>query len=704
MYEALRAAVKEGILSGLLGRLADLGTVDEKYDFAAGAAIGMSAEHLVVETAEQAEKCVAFLKSNSLGRSTFIILEKIQYLQEKLESPQIVKGSKRLIDLINAENERARLAFYFVLRDTLVAPNLDEATRLAYQPTKRYRVVTLAGQLIEPAGTISGGGNVKISFKQFQSSATVDANSLKTLTDCFNEAAEELNRVRVEIHDMNIREQQEVTKLDELTIDKDKYELAEKSLLEQKRELESRVTSLKRQQGDETNSSLRRQRESLVTRREETLKMLEQSIQETTKLEERLKVLDERINEIGGEALVNAKSNVASSEIKIQNFVKERANARFEMEKARKCIENAELYISELEKELSSVEEQIHSRKEHLEDLESKALTVLENYRHCEEEQKEREGKLSKVKQEYESYKMQTASARKDESRLENQLDDLKKKIQDMDAKIVYWTKEARSLKLKVEEHIVDLENAGIPICNGIDDFFLDAETYETPKNWEDAIDKKVQKLQEEMKKLNPDMTAIMTYQVKETEYNKLVTELDTISNQRDTLRRNYDSLRKERLETFMKGFSIISKKLKELYQMITLGGDAELELVDALDPFSEGVILSIRPPKKSWKTVSNLSGGEKTLSSLALVFALHHFRPAALYFMDEIDAALDFRNVSIIANYIKERTTNAQFIIVSLRNNMFELANRLIGIYKPKNETKSVAMNPHLFGDIHVY
>jgi structural maintenance of chromosome 4 len=148
----------------------------------------------------------------------------------------------------------------------------------------------------------------------------------------------------------------------------------------------------------------------------------------------------------------------------------------------------------------------------------------------------------------------------------------------------------------------------------------------------------------------------------------------------------------------FMDGFSKITLNLKEMYQMITLGGDAELELVDSLDPFSEGIMFSVRPPKKSWKNISNLSGGEKTLSSLALVFALHHFKPTPLYVMDEIDAALDFQNVSIVANYIKERTRNAQFIIISLRNNMFELADRLVGVYKTNNCTKSLSVNPNAF------
>jgi len=155
----------------------------------------------------------------------------------------------------------------------------------------------------------------------------------------------------------------------------------------------------------------------------------------------------------------------------------------------------------------------------------------------------------------------------------------------------------------------------------------------------------------------------------------------------------------KKRLDEFMTGFNTIRRKLSEMYKMITLDdGDADLEPNDSLDPFSEGISFRVRPPKKSWKFISNLSGGEKTLSSLALVFALHAYKPNPIYIMDEIDAALDFKNVSIVANYIKDRTKNAQFLIVSLRNYMFELADRLVGIYKTNNCTKSVTINPAFY------
>jgi structural maintenance of chromosome 4 len=171
--------------------------------------------------------------------------------------------------------------------------------------------------------------------------------------------------------------------------------------------------------------------------------------------------------------------------------------------------------------------------------------------------------------------------------------------------------------------------------------------------------------------------------------------DLDAATDARNAVRAGVETLRRKRLDEFMEGFATVSLGLKDMYRQLTLGGDAELELVDSLDPFAEGVVFSVRPPKKAWKNIGNLSGGEKTLSSLALVFALHAFKPTPLYVMDEIDAALDFRNVSIIAHYVKERTAGGQFIIISLRSDMFELADRLVGVYKTHDATKSVAVDP---------
>jgi len=196
-----------------------------------------------------------------------------------------------------------------------------------------------------------------------------------------------------------------------------------------------------------------------------------------------------------------------------------------------------------------------------------------------------------------------------------------------------------------------------------------------------------------------PNLAAIDDYRAKARSFEEVFHLHDTIAALVDKHRREYEELRRQRSEKFTEGFSQIKRKLAEMYQMITLeGGDADLEFVDSNDPFSEGILFRVRPPKKNWKAMSMLSGGEKTLSSLALVFALHHYKPTPIYIMDEIDAALDFKNVSIVANYIKERTQNAQFLVISLRNFMFEKADRLVGIYKTDNQTKSITIDPSHF------
>ncbi|SBS86453.1 chromosome condensation protein, putative [Plasmodium malariae] len=200
------------------------------------------------------------------------------------------------------------------------------------------------------------------------------------------------------------------------------------------------------------------------------------------------------------------------------------------------------------------------------------------------------------------------------------------------------------------------------------------------------------------LEKKAPNLKIFQDYNIKLYDYKKRRKDVKKSKKEKDKIKKVYDSLCNKRREEFLVAFNIISSKLKEMYQMIAIGGDAELEIIDSSEIFNEGILFSVRPPKKSWKHIQNLSGGEKTLSSLALVFALHYFKPNPIYFMDEIDAALDFKNVSIISHYIKTKTNDAQFIVISLRNQMFELCDRMIGIYKTNDITKCITLNPSKF------
>ena len=190
------------------------------------------------------------------------------------------------------------------------------------------------------------------------------------------------------------------------------------------------------------------------------------------------------------------------------------------------------------------------------------------------------------------------------------------------------------------------------------------------------------------------NMEAVGFWRAKQAEYKAKRGAYEDVVAAVNKAETDLDELTERRKDLFMENFKVIQRKLKEMYQLLAQGGDADVDLVNSSDPY-EGIAFTVRPPKKSWKQVGNLSGGEQTLSSLALVFALHHIKPTPIYVMDEIDAALDFRNVSIVGRYVLEQAQGAQFIIISLRNNMFELAHQLVGICKVNDVTRSLTINP---------
>ena len=235
-------------------------------------------------------------------------------------------------------------------------------------------------------------------------------------------------------------------------------------------------------------------------------------------------------------------------------------------------------------------------------------------------------------------------------------------------------------------------------------------------------IDEEMVQLDEQMKANPCNVEILERYKVKRGELTVKQDQLRAVEERLREKRQAHDELKKQRCQEFKEGFQLIADHVKQIYRLITNGGDAEMETIDQLDPFSEGVMFQVRPKNKSWKQMSKLSGGEKTLSSLSLIFALHIFKPSPLYCMDEIDAALDYKNVAIVGKYIKEgvcnktknilnkdpnsangeealqagMARNSQFIIISLRNNMFELADKLVGIYKTFDVTKTITINPN--------
>ncbi|CAG8508683.1 13626_t:CDS:10, partial [Acaulospora morrowiae] len=672
-----------GRIKGLYDRLGNLGVIDDKYDVAISTACP-ALDHIVVDSVEAGQNCIEYLKRNNLGRAHFILLNQ---LSSKDMSPiSTPEGIPRLFDLVKPKEEKFAPAFYKVLQNTLVAKDLQQATRIAYGK-QRWRVVTLEGQLFDLVGTMSGGGNRVIR----------GGMSSKFVSDVTPEMISKLERERFDLEN-NWKEFNEKRKAYESRLQQLKQELPLMEVNLSKLEMDSSSCVKRITDAQKLISELRQQNKPNVEDRKRMQQLkgeidklnleLTNLKSQSSKIEGEIGMLHEKILQVGGDKLRAQKMKVDS--------IKEQIDMTNDhITKAQVAKSKAEKDVTKFENSIAKNEGEIEQLNQEMQDLEGSIRQNTELSRSI-------EIRVERIKEACYLYNCSNCFRRADLEEKKEALDEMKAE-RDSKATIINNT---RAIQLEIKNKLENNERSLLEnrhkekhLVNSLKKLTLheiseDERQPEFPTYTEDelkSIDEEnlkneIEVLNEKIQSASPNLNVLAEYKRCEEEYLSRARDLEEVTRMRDECKKEYDDLRKLRLEEFMHGFTLISQKLKEMYQMITLGGNAELECCDSLDPFSEGIIFSVMPPKKSWKNISNLSGGEKTLSSLALVFALHHFKPTPLYVMDEIDAALDFRNVSIVANYIKERTRNAQFIVISLRNNMFELADRLVGIYKTNN------------------
>ncbi|EEB05847.2 condensin complex subunit Cut3 [Schizosaccharomyces japonicus yFS275] len=670
-----------GKLPGFFGRLGSLGVIDQRYDVAITTACP-ALNHIVVENVETGQRCIDYLRRHNLGRASFILLDKLA--RRNLSRISTPENSPRLFDLIKFKDEKFAPAFYSVLQNTLVANDLEQANRLAYG-AKRWRVVTLEGQVIDKSGTMTGGGNrvfrggmsSKLSADYSSQTLQIQESEKSKIEAEFNELTHKCNQLSSSI---SSRE----NKIPELEMEISKLAMDVSSMKQKKKNLQSIIL--------ETQEKLDRSKETEVriNKLNDIISKVEEKIEairsKNSVTEAAIKSLQDKIMDIGGITFRLQKSKVDDL-TEQRNFLQEIIdNSDFEKQKIVQEITRLSKEISKVEDEKARLEREVSDKESSMESLRKRAKESEAEYEEVQRSNESFREKLKDLNNQLEEERSLVLAGKESELKIENQLKEHTSSLKELDSSIRHYS----NLRSKLSLHdVADFVDEKAEYISELQEYSND-ELGDMDKN---SLKQEIAELKQKTENVEVDVNVLEEYKSRQVEASKRENELKDEVLRRDELKKKIDDLNALRLDEFMAGFNAISKKLKEMYQIITMGGNAELELVDSLDPFSEGVVFSVMPPKKSWKNISNLSGGEKTLSSLALVFALHNYKPTPIYVMDEIDAALDFKNVSIVANYIKERTKNAQFIVISLRSNMFELASRLVGIYKTANMTKSVTI-----------
>ncbi|KAI9845416.1 MAG: hypothetical protein M1837_004894 [Sclerophora amabilis] len=650
---------ESGRINGFHGRLGNLGAIDQRYDVAISTACP-SLDNLVVDSVEVGQQCIDYLRKNNLGRANFILLDRLA--QRDLSTIETPEGVPRLFDLVKPKAVNFKPAFYSVLQNTLVAKDLEQANRIAYG-VKRWRVVTLDGQLIDKSGTMTGGGTrvskgamssklVAETSKEQVSRLELDRDALE---QDFQSWQQRLRELESSLKQRRDEAPQIDTRMQKITLE---IESSERNRADAQRRLKELDAEHKPSKTDDNRVAALNKQISVL--KNEIFKLHK----ETAGIEEEIKNLQDKIMDVGGVKLRSQKVKVDSIKEQIDTLVEETSSFEVAKAKAENQYMKHEKVARESQDELGGIANELERLDE---EIKTQTSAVSEWRKKAEDAQtalEDKKEKLVALKTELDEKTQELNETRAVEIEMRNKLEENQKVLAENQKRSRYWHDKLSKLTI---QSISDL---------GGDDAAPneDLPTYTTDELADmdkDALKASIAILEEKTQSSSVELGVLAEYRRRVDEHAHRSADLATAVSSRDSAKRRCDDLRQNRLEGFMQGFSTISLRLKEMYQMITMGGNAELELVDSLDPFSEGILFSVMPPKKSWKNISNLSGGEKTLSSLALVFALHHYKPTPLYVMDEIDAALDFRNVSIVASYIKERTKNAQFIVISLRNNM---------------------------------
>lgn len=678
-----------GRIDGFHGRLGNLGTIDEKFDVAISTACP-SLENMVVDNVEVGQQCIEYLRKNNLGRANFILLDKLA--QRDLSAIQTPENVPRLFDLIKPKDERFAPAFYSIMQNTLVAKDLEQANRIAYG-ARRWRVVTLDGQLIDVSGTMSGGGTRvargAMSSKPVSETTREQVQKLEDDRDQLERQFETFQARQRELETSLQEKQEEIPRL-ETVIQKINLEVenCSRNLTDAQKRVQDLIAELATTSADDSQiKALEKQIASMN-------KELEKLHSETASVEGEIQALQDKIMEVGGIQLRTQKARVDGLKERVDLLNDDISTAEVARTKNEKLKVKNEKAKADAEKEIETLSKDLERLEDDIEKHKAAAADLRSRSEQSQEEQDTMKEELGTFKKNLDSQTSELNSTRALEIEMKNKLEENQKVLSDNHKKSRYWAEKLSKLSL---HDVADLE--GVPEEQPAEEQTKkeppssdnEQEMTDAPPEMEadpDAMDVDEEEQSEEQPDLSTqkqqarrelqtftrdelsdmskdhlvasiaaleekvgntsgiDLSVIAEYRRRCEEVASRTSDLRGAVKTRDSAKTRLTDLRNLRLTQFMTGFTTISSHLKSMYQLITLGGNAELELVDSLDPFSEGILFSVMPPKKSWKNIGNLSGGEKTLSSLALVFALHVYRPTPLYVMDEIDAALDFRNV----------------------------------------------------------
>jgi len=644
---AILKARNDGVLNGIHGTIAELAQVDKKYETAVEVAAGSRMQSIVVDSDEVASKAIKFLQKEKLGRATFLPLNKMIAGNPRGKALMVVKDPEAhgfAINLVKFKEEY-RGAFWYVLGDTIIVNTLDDARRLM----GGVRLVDIKGSLIEASGAMVGGSLPKgqLTFskadrnkleevtKELQNAIDSQDKLSNELTELKKEIVEIENNLReiktqvdkeIQVKDLDLRNKEFTGKLDIINKDlggkiKEKEELENKKL-----EINTKIEEFEKRI------------EELNTIKEEKGKILLKGTKK--ELAQKTRALEEEV------------SNLQENFLRISSE-KEALDKKIELldERKNELTNNIKNKGDEIEKNKNQINGLKDSRSSYNDEL--KALLVVE------------ENMTGKMK----DLTDQRDKIYKKSITFENDLDKINTRIES------YYDLISRA-KYRIptlEDSIKEIEQE-LKLYN--------IEITETNLPNVEALKDTIKSIEESMRELEPvNMRALEEYEHQSERKGKLDEDVSHLKEQKKNLIKLVNEVTEKKKEKFFEIYDVVNKNFKDIYAQLSEGGEAELQLEDPDNIFESGLTIKARPRGKKVLLLSALSGGEKSIASIAFIFAIQRYDPSPFYVLDEVDMFLDGVNAETVSRMVKQKAQDSQFIMVTLRKIAIKEADYIYGV-----------------------
>jgi chromosome segregation protein len=651
-------------IRGIQGTIAELATVDPKYEVALNVAAGARMQSIIVDGDEVAATCIQFLKRNNLGRATFLPLTKM--LDGNPRGKALLAEKQAVgfaIDLIRYD-PKYRPAFWYVFGDTVVVDGLDQARKLM----GGVRLVTGSGELIEASGAMVGG-TVEVNQLKFGQSAK---GKLELLAEQMSKAMDhsasldaQIKLLRPEIAELEGKIRELNGSGSSNTI---KIEGMENNLKEARTKLAKGKDDL------EAMAKERSVTDASLTK----LAVEFEAVQRSTG-EERMKreAARKRLMEIAPKELTD-KLRILQAELltistELSKITSERDTGSTEVSLYRKRLGE----LDDFDQEMMEKEVSIKAAAEGAKVKEAKLRIDLAAMKKIEES----------MGSEMNSLRSKKDQAFKEKTRLESERDSVQTKVETTGDFIVQLKTKQAATEASLKDLEAEIHQHNLPARRPLPSM--------------DEIKSEITRCETTMSAMgNVNLKSIEDYEQKNARHIELKSEVKRLEDQRNELIRLTNDLNEKKKVGLLKVYEGVNLNFKEVYAELSQGGAAELILENPEHPFEGGLIMKAKPRNGKVLRLEALSGGEKSLTALAFIFALQVWQPSPFYLLDEVDMFLDAVNADMVAQRVKKSSKTAQFVQISLRKVTLNKADHIIGVTKPEGGISNVIMRPNL-GDI---